>query len=169
MNIALIGYRGTGKSAVSRWLTRQTGKQAVSLDDEIVQSAGKSISQIVENDGWAAFRDLEQEITAHFAAMDDLVIDCGGGVVLREANTAVLKSNATLVWLKAGPAVIEKRIASSTERPALKDGKSFLEEIEEVLLERTPLYESAADFSVDTENRSPKEIADLILAELKRR
>ena len=166
MNIALIGYRGTGKSAVAKHLAEATQKQVVSLDAEIVNAAQMSIPQIVETQGWPAFRDLEQKITAHYAAKKNLIIDCGGGVILRDANVMALKANATLVWLKASPSIIERRIAHSTERPALVAGKTFLEEIEEVLSERTPLYSGAADFSVDTDSLSPSKIAKEILIKL---
>ena len=164
MNIVLIGYRGTGKSAVSKCLAEKTGKQAVSLDDEIVRQAKLSIPQIVARRGWEGFRDLEEEITRRFAVRNNLIIDCGGGVILRDANTSVLKSNGTLIWLKASPAVIEARISDSTERPALVAGKTFLEEIEQVLGDRTPLYDAAADFSVNTDGLSPQEIAAEILS-----
>ncbi|MBN2719250.1 MAG: shikimate kinase [Deltaproteobacteria bacterium] len=166
MNIALIGYRGTGKSAVSKRLAVATGKKAVSLDEEISTQADMSIPQIVDTRGWSGFRDLEQAVTAQYSAMDDLVIDCGGGVILRKENVVALKSNATLVWLKASPEIITQRIATSTERPALVDGKTFLEEIEEVLAARTPLYEDASDFSVDTDALSPEEITEVILSKL---
>ncbi len=166
MNIALIGYRGTGKSAVSKILAENTGKSAISLDDEIVLFAGRSIPQIVEQHGWEHFRDLEQQITERFSAEDNLVIDCGGGVILREQNVTALKRNAVLIWLTASPSVIESRIASSTERPALVAGKTFLEEIEEVLTARTALYRSAADFSVDTDLLTPEQIATQILSRL---
>ena len=166
MNIALIGYRGTGKSAVSAHLAMATGKRAVSLDEAIADDAQMSIPQIVDANGWPAFRDMEQKITERYSRMDNLIIDCGGGVVLRDANVAALKTNAILVWLKASPAVIERRIATSTERPALVAGKTFLEEIEQVLAERLPLYNAAADFSVDTDGLAPDEIARSILEKI---
>jgi shikimate kinase len=166
MNIVLIGYRGTGKSAVSRHLAEKTGAQTVSLDDEIVREAGMSIPELVARSGWDAFRDLEEKITRRFAAKDNLIIDCGGGVILRDANTSVLKANGRLIWLKASPAVIEHRISDSTQRPALVEGMTFLEEIEQVLAARTPLYDAAAEFSVNTDDLSPEEIAANILSRM---
>lgn len=167
MNVALIGYRGTGKSAVSKLLAPKLNKAAVSLDDEIVKTAEMSIPQIVETHGWPYFRDLEQKVTERFCKLDNLVIDCGGGVILRTQNVETLQSNATLVWLKASPEVIAARIGTSENRPALVEGKTFLEEIEEVLQERTSLYKNAAQFSIDTDSKTPEALANEIATFLK--
>jgi shikimate kinase len=162
VNVVLIGYRGTGKSAVAERLARQLDLEAISLDAELVKAAGKSIPAVVEERGWAGFRDLEEEIVRTFASRDGQVLDCGGGVVERESNFAVLRRSAQVVWLTASVATILERIADDDQRPALTTTKSFTEEVEEVLLRRTPLYRRLAHYEVATDGRDLEAIAAVI-------
>lgn len=159
MNLVLIGYRGTGKSTVARLLATQLGMEVVSLDEEIVRQAGRSIPEIVAAHGWPHFRDLESEVTKRVCARDNLIIDAGGGVILRPENVAALRRSGKLFWLRASVPVIVGRIESGTQRPALTAGKSFTEEVEEVLRARTPLYQAAADYEIDTDALTPEETA----------
>ena len=168
MNLVLIGYRGTGKSTVATLLAERLGMEVVSLDAEIVRQAGRPIPEIVAAHGWPHFRDLEAEVTKRVAARDALIIDAGGGVILRPENVTNLKRGGTLFWLRASVPAIVKRIEGGTQRPALTTGKSFTEEVEDVLRERTPLYEAAADHRIETDEREPVEVAHEI-AELFRR
>lgn len=162
MNLVLIGYRGTGKSTVAKLLAERLGMAVVSLDEEIVRRAGCSIPTIVTEHGWPHFRDLEAAVTKEVAARDDLIIDSGGGVILRAENVEHLRRNGKLFWLRAAVPVIVARIEKGTERPALTAGKSFTEEVEEVLRQRTPLYAAAAHHEVDTDTASPDEVAGAI-------
>ncbi len=162
MNIVLVGYRGTGKTAVAELLAADLGLQVVHLDAEIERKAGKPIPRIVDEIGWSGFRDLEQEIVRAFAAMDGLIIDCGGGVVEREVNFDVLRSAGTVIWLKASTDTIVRRIAGDDQRPSLTGTKSFTEEVDEVLARRTPLYQRLAHFQIDTDERTIAEAATAI-------
>lgn len=159
MNIVLIGYRGTGKSTVAALLASALRMPRICLDEEIVRRAGRRIPEIVAARGWEHFRDLESEVVEAFGSKDGWVIDAGGGVILRAENVQNLRRNGTVVWLTAPPAVLTERIKGDTERPALKEGKTFLEEVEEVLEERVPLYRSAAHLEVDVSSSSPEEIS----------
>ncbi|MFI5398233.1 MAG: shikimate kinase [Candidatus Binatia bacterium] len=159
MNLVLIGYRGTGKSTVARLLSKKLGMEVVSLDQEIVRHANRSISEIVAAHGWPYFRGLESEVTKRICARDHIIIDAGGGVILRPENVENLRRSGKLFWLRASVPVIVARIERGTERPALTAGKSFTEEVEEVLRERTPLYEAAAHRQVDTDALSPEQVA----------
>lgn len=163
MNIVLIGYRGTGKSAVAEQLHLMTGKKKISIDEEVVRQSGMSIPQLVESHGWGTFRELESGLTAHYSAFQECIIDTGGGVVLKSANLANLQETGILVWLTATVDTIVSRIGEDTNRPALKEGKTFVEEIQEVLSERESLYREAANFEVATDAHSPEEIAAHIL------
>lgn len=164
MNIVLIGYRGTGKSSVGRLLAERSGRTLVSTDDEIVRRDGRTIPEIVQQHGWDHFRDIESEVCRDLAGRDQLIIDTGGGAILREENAAHLKSNGVLFWLTAGVPTIGRRIGGDTQRPSLTGAKSFVEEIEEVLRERTPKYKAAADHVIATDSKTVVEIADAIQA-----
>ena len=164
MNVVLVGYRGTGKSSVARLLADALGLRVISLDAEIVRRAGKSIPEIVQEVGWAGFRDLEEEVVRACAAGDGQVIDCGGGVIEREANMAPLRAAGRVIWLDASPQTIVARIKDDTQRPSLTGGKSFTEEVEEVLERRRPLYRRIANHVVATDGLRIDEVAARVLA-----
>lgn len=164
MNLVLVGYRGTGKSAVATRLGKLLSLPRVSLDEEIVREAGKSIPEIVAASGWPFFRDLEEGICRKFGGQDGLVIDCGGGVVERDANFQSLRGGGRVFWLRATPTTIVARIGGDQQRPSLTGSKSFTEEVEEVLARREPLYHRIAHEHVDTDARSLDDLAGIIAA-----
>ncbi len=159
MNIVLVGYRGTGKSVVAQRLAESLALHVVSLDQEIERKAGKRIPEIVEELGWPGFRDLEEDIVRTFAARDGQIIDCGGGVIEREANFAVLRNAGTVLWLRASTETIVQRIAGDTQRPSLTGTKSFTDEVAEVLERRTPLYQRIAHVEIDTDALTIEQVA----------
>jgi len=158
MKLVLIGYRGTGKTEVGKGVAARLGLRYIGMDAEIERRAGMDIPEIVRRHGWEHFRDLESQLAAELGDEDNCVIDTGGGVVVREENVRHLRKNALVVWLKAEPETIARRIRSDTRRPSLTGNKSFIDEIEEVLHERLPLYRAAADISIDTEEKSVEEV-----------
>ena len=163
MNIVLIGYRGTGKSTVGRLLGARLGRELVSTDAEIVRRAQRTIPEIVAQEGWDYFRDLESEICRELADRDLLVIDTGGGAILREQNVEALKKNGTLFWLTASVETIVKRIGGDNQRPSLTGTKSFVDEIQDVLRERTTKYQAAADHIITTDDRSINQLVETLL------
>ena len=164
MNIVLIGYRGTGKSVVGRIVAEKLGRECVGMDAKIVEGAGISIPEIVGKEGWPGFRDRETRLARDLAGRDDIVIDCGGGVIERPENMEALRSNSTVIWLRASVGVIVERISGDTERPALVEGKTFTAEVAEVLERRTPLYRDSSHHEIDTDRLTPGEIADRVVA-----
>ena len=164
MNIVLIGYRGTGKSTVGRLLASRLGRQLVSTDAEIVKRAQRTVPEIIAQEGWEYFRDLESDICRELADRDQLVIDTGGGAILRTQNIESLKKNGTVFWLTASVETIANRIGSDNQRPSLTGTKSFVDEIQEVLQERVPKYQAAADHVIATDHRSINQLAETVLA-----
>lgn len=160
MNLVLIGYRGTGKSAVGALAAARLGRRYVNLDARIVAKAGKTIPEIVAQQGWPAFRDLESEVAREAAQFDNQVIDTGGGIIERPENIDALRSNGCIIWLKASVATIVGRIQDDTQRPSLTGGKSFTEEVTEVLAVRTPKYQAAAHHEIDTDPLTPEQVAE---------
>lgn len=166
MNVVLIGYRGTGKSSVGKILAERLGRELVSTDDAIIQRAHLAIPDIVARYGWDHFRDLESQVCRELAAKDGLILDTGGGAILRPENVACLKAGGTLFWLTAEVGTIAARIGGDTQRPSLTGRKSFTDEIEEVLRARLPKYEAAADHRIATDGLTLTEVAEAILAKL---
>ena len=162
MNIVLIGYRGTGKSVVAKILSKALKMNCIGMDAEIVKESGLSIPEIVDKFGWARFRDMETEVAVHVSLLDNIIVDSGGGVIERSENIEALKKNGIIFWLKASVGVIVSRIESGTERPALTEGKTFTEEVAEVLEKRTRKYSNAAQYEIDTDNLTPDQVAERI-------
>ena len=167
MNIALIGYRGTGKSEVARQLALRLGWDWVDADVEVELKAGKSIAAIFAEDGEPAFRDREETVLAELVQRDRAVLALGGGVVVRPANLTLLRQVTKVVWLTAEPETIARRLAAdaatASRRPNLT-AAGGLEEIRRLVAERTPLYRELGDYEIDTENKSPAEVAAEIQA-----
>jgi shikimate kinase len=164
MNIVLIGYRGTGKSVVGELLAQKLNRETISMDAEIVKKAGMSIPEFVEQNGWPKFRDVETEVARELAERDNIIVDCGGGIIERPENIPALRTNGVIFLLQASVDVIVSRIADGSERPALTEGKTFTEEVAEVLDRRIPLYSEAAQHTINTDNMTPEQVADSILA-----
>jgi shikimate kinase len=163
MNIVLIGYRGTGKTVVGELLAERLGMTYMGMDAQIVKKAGMPIPEIVEKSGWPGFRDMESEVARELAGLDHLIIDTGGGVIERPENIEALKTNARIFWLKASVEAIVLRIQKDTQRPALIAGKTFTQEVAEVLEQRTPKYQSAAHHEIDTDPLTPEQVAEMII------
>ena len=163
MNVALFGFMGVGKSAVGRTLAEKMGLGFVDLDEEIVGRAGRDIASIFREDGEAAFREMEKEVTRDIAALDHQVIACGGGAVLDGENLRRLRKGSTMILLTAEPETILGRVEAEGEtRPLLTRGNR-IERIRSLFSARQPRYLKAADIVVDTSGRTPEQVADEIM------
>ena len=169
MNIILLGYRGTGKSVISRILADTLHCRRYSIDEGIGRKAGKSILEIAEQEGWGRFREIERKIVEEVTTEAvNSVIDCGGGVILDERNVLDLKRNGKAVLLISSPEKILERI-KDTNRPPFKEGLSFEEEQRRVLSEREPKYHAAADCVFDTSYLKPRQTAIEIIEYFKKK
>jgi len=166
VNIVLIGYRGTGKSAVGKVLAERTKWPLISTDAEIVKKAGMGVPAIIQKRGWDYFRDIESQICRRVGAKDRTIIDTGGGAVLRKENVEALRQRGRVFWLTAEVATIMERIKSGTERPSLTGKRSYVDEVEDVLKERLPLYKAACDHIIPTDGRTIEDIADEIQSKM---
>ena len=163
MNIVLVGYRGTGKSAVGAIVAERLGMPCVAMDAKIVEKVGMSIPEFVEKHDWPAFRNVESEVARELSGVDNIVVDSGGGVIERPENIDALRTSGIIIWLKASVGAIVSRIEGGTERPSLTGVKSFTDEVEEILDRRIPKYAAAAQCEVDTDDLTPEQVADRVV------
>jgi shikimate kinase len=166
-NLVLIGYRATGKSSVGMQLAKTLKRPFADLDEMLVREAGRSIAEIVAEAGWEEFRRLEKALAARFGASRGQVLATGGGVVLDPENVAALRETGIIIWLTANSAVIQARLAQDrprdVNRPSLT-GDDTIREVAEVLEQRCPLYQAAAQIIVDTTDRSIAQVVAEVLA-----
>jgi len=166
MNIILIGYRGSGKSVVGQRLAERLGRRFIDVDALIEKRQKTSIQNLVESRGWAYFRRVEKKIIDEVSRKDSGVIAPGGGAVLDPENVKSLRSKGLIIWLKAEPEVLARRLegdANTNRRRPTLTGKGTLEELKEVLLARLPYYQKAAEAEIDTSTLEPEEVVEKAL------
>lgn len=164
-NIVLIGFMGTGKSSVAHHLHELYQMEIAEMDDMIVEREGMSIPEIFAAKGDAYFRALETNLLKELQSRDNLIISCGGGAALREENVKAMKENGYVVLLTASPETIYQRVGKDKNRPVL-NGRRSPEGIRELMEQRRPKYEAAADVIIDTNNKSTSQIANEIIHEI---
>ena len=160
-NIALVGFRCTGKTVTGKALAGQLTLELVDTDDIIEERAGKSIARIFEDDGEASFRELETDVIAEVCAKKGLVVSAGGGALMNPKNLENIRHGCFVALLTADVETILQRMesdpATAANRPALTDmGKR--REVEHLLSVREDSYHAAADIEIDTSNRTVEDV-----------
>lgn len=167
--LALVGYRGSGKSTVGRLIASQLGGRFADADQELEAALGRRISTIFSEDGEDAFREAEEAQIKRLADEPALILATGGGAVLRASNRDRLRRLGMVVWLKAPVKVLAERLGSdkSGERPALTSA-GLIDEIAAMLARREPLYDEVSDVAVETGGLSAREVADRVISQWNR-
>jgi shikimate kinase len=166
MNLYLIGYRCTGKTTVGKALAQRLGWPFSDMDRLIVETAGTRIDRMVAEKGWPYFREQERRALAALTAADRQVVATGGGIVLDARNVRDMQGTGKIVWLTAAEATIRTRMladaSTADNRPPLT-GQGLIDEIVAVLAERRPLYQEAADITVDTDRETIAGVCERIV------
>ena len=165
MVITLIGYRGSGKTAVAAPLAQRLGWSWVDADVEIESRAGRSIREIFAAEGETGFRVLERQVIQDLLQRGNLVIAAGGGAILNSDTRQELRAAGPVVWLTASVETLVNRIVSDQttqqRRPSLT-GQTPRDEVANVLAERLPLYQECATLTVDTEDQTVEQVVERI-------
>ena len=165
-NIALIGFMGSGKSTVAKYLKETQGMDIVEMDVLIEEREGMNIPDIFSNCGEEYFRSLETNLLKDLGSSQNIVISCGGGAALRQENVDYLRKSSKIVFLNASPQSIYERVKNDSQRPLLQ-GKNHVEGIAELMNARQDKYLSAADLIISTDNRTVEAIGEEIVQKLK--
>jgi shikimate kinase len=164
-HLVLVGLMGAGKTTVGKRCAQLLGRSFVDTDAVVETATGKTVAEIFFDDGEARFRELERDAVADVCASPEpLVIGCGGGAVLDPTTRRRLHAVGLVVWLRASPPVLGRRVGRDRTRPLL--GGSPEAVLERLATLRAPAYEAAADVVVDTDGRTVDEAADAVIAEL---
>lgn len=156
---------GAGKSSVGRHLARRLGVPFADSDARIEARLGETVRSFFERAGEAAFRDLEQATLAELCAGPPAVLATGGGAVLREANRRALHEHATVVYLRAPPEELHRRLRHDTQRPLLQVGDPRAK-LQQLFHERDPLYRETAHFVIETGRPSLPTLVGMVLMQL---
>ena len=165
MKIFLIGYRATGKSTVGHLLSRKLKVAFCDTDTIVEQTAGMPIKEIVVLEGWDSFRVREKDAVRSLEQKGTCVVATGGGVILDRENVDFFKRSGLIIWLNAPLQDIIERLKRDAlyeaKRPQFTAG-NIVQETTEMMKQRLPLYESVADYTVDTLNKNPEQIGEEI-------
>lgn len=154
---------GSGKTSVGRRVAVRLGRPFLDSDAHVESLTGRTVREIFEHDGEPAFRLLEAEALADaLASSPPAVIAAAGGVVLDPGNRRRLSSGATVIWLRAEPAVLARRVRPGDHRPLLGDDP--LVALERMQQERRALYEEVADHAVEVGDRPLHQVVEEVLA-----
>jgi len=148
MNLVLTGFMGTGKTAAGKIVAKMLGFGFVDTDELVEKSAEIPISEIFADHGEEVFRQMESEAVEAVAELDNLVISCGGGVVLNPRNLEALRQKGIIINFTASPEAVYERVKHETHRPLLRCSDP-LSEIRKILKTRENAYKMN-DFSIDT-------------------
>jgi shikimate kinase len=165
LNLALIGFMGTGKTTVGRIVAEQLRFDFLDTDELIQSRAGRTIADIFAKDGEPAFRVLERQVVEELSTRKQTVISTGGGLPTNPENLARLKTFALVVCLWSSPEKIWERVRNQSHRPLLHDPDPQ-KKIRELLAARTPFYRQA-DVLINTDQRSAREVAQQIALQFK--
>ncbi len=161
--VLLIGMMGSGKSTVGSLLARRLGWRYLDSDAEVERSTGQTVPDIFSSRGEAAFRAEESRVLAQALTTDtSVVVSVAGGAVLDPDNRRKLKEGGVIVWLRARPATLAKRVGDGAGRPLLGDDPAAaLRRLDAV---RRPVYAELAQLTVDVDGLSAQEVVERILA-----
>ena len=161
-NIVLIGFMGCGKSSIGRRLATRIGHDFVDSDELIVTDAGKPITEIFKAEGEDGFRNRETAVLESLLGSTGIVLATGGGAVLRPINRDLLRSVGRVVWLHADPDILFERATRNRKRPLL-EVENPRTTFRNLLEERLPIYQEAADIRVDATGLSHVQTVKSIL------
>ena len=164
-NIVLIGFMGAGKSTISDYLSTMFDMKLVEMDQEIAEREEMSIPDIFATYGEEYFRNCETELLKKMQSRKNVLISCGGGVVLRECNVEQMKKNGRVVLLTASPEEVYERVKDSDDRPVLA-GRKNVKGIAELMEARREKYEAAADIIVNTDHKTVLQVCEELVQRL---
>ena len=164
-SVILVGMMASGKSTVGAELARRLGWDFFDTDEVIAKEKGKPVSQIFAEEGEAEFRCHETQTLAELTNLNRVVIATGGGVPMFKVNQKLL-SRGFVVQLVVRVSDVLERTRNDTSRPLLQ-GDNPLGKIRSLLIERTPIYDAVSDKKVSVSRRTPNEIAEEILADVR--
>ena len=156
--VVLLGYMTSGKSTVGQALARRLEWSFLDFDVEIERRDGRTVPDLIAQEGERHFRGLEAALTDELAGRPYLVLAPGGGWITRPEQLTALGPGTLAAWLRVSPEETARRLRSDTIARPFRELDDPVPRIAEMLAQREPLYR-LADVSIPTDGRSPESIA----------
>ncbi|MGH9080076.1 MAG: shikimate kinase [Acidimicrobiales bacterium] len=162
--IILVGMMGVGKTTVGSRLAERLGWAYLDSDAQVMADSGRTVPELFAERGEAAFRAAESRVLAAALASDEpVVVSAAGGVILSAANRRLLTESGIVVWMRAHPSVLARRVGTGAGRPLLdSDPSAVLSGLDG---ERRELYASVAAVTVDVDDLTPQQVVDRVLTD----
>jgi shikimate kinase len=148
-HLILVGLPGVGKTTIGRAVARKLGRSFLDFDQEIERRAGMEVREIFRLKGEDHFRGLEFALTEELSRSGGMVLSPGGGWITQERSVELLRSTGRIIYLRASPEAVARRLRRVETRPLLA-GRDPVLALRELYQKRHTLYETA-DAVVDTE------------------
>lgn len=159
--VFLVGFMGSGKTRTGKELAERLAWEWIDLDDQIVETAGKSIPQIFSGEGEEHFRQLERRCLQKVLSRENLVVSCGGGIVTQPESLNLLLEQPRVICLRISPETVFRRVGNDPRRPLLQ-GADSMGIIRSLMREREPCY-SRFPHQIDVDKRNASEVVDEIV------
>lgn len=163
--IFLVGLMGAGKTTVGRQLAKVLGMAFCDSDREIERCTGANIPLIFDIEGEQGFRAREHKVIAELTSRDNIVLATGGGAILDNENRANLSARGVVIYLQASVDQLYKRTSKDQKRPLLQI-ENPKAKLQELLVEREPLYLQVANLVVKTDTNTLKGVIEEIQTKL---
>jgi len=165
-HIYLIGFSGSGKSAIGARLAAKLKRWFIDTDKETAARFKASIPSVFEHCGERAFRREETSVIKRIAQIEPpAVVALGGGSIERMSNRRLMQRSGIVIYLRCSLRELCRRLRDADNRPLLRAGKSRLTTIQKILVRRKPIYETA-DITVSTTHHTVGVIVDNIAERL---
>jgi shikimate kinase len=163
LNIYLSGLIGSGKTAIGERLAARLGRPFFDLDREMDRELGRSFHELVREQGWLAFRELEYDLCRRFARLEGVVVALGGGTVRYAWNTDILRGTGIMVLLEADLKILADRVRRA-DRPRVNPGVSLEEDLQRIWSTSCHLYRQSADlvYRTDQGRDLETEVSDVL-------
>lgn len=165
-NIILIGPMGSGKTSTGRVLAKEINHIFLDTDEEVTRRTGVSIAYIFDIEKESGFREREYQALKSLMKNENSVIATGGGIVTHKQSRKLIKNHANIVYLKTGIQKQIERATVSENRPLLIDTDPE-KKLKELMLTRAPLYEEISNIKINTDKKTPKELALEIIEKMR--
>ena len=156
-NIYLVGLMGSGKTTVGKLASKKLSKSFIDSDHVIEESTGVRVPLIFEYEGEEGFRRRETKALEELVKKKDIILATGGGIILKKSNQKLLVDNGLVIYLKADYDLLASRLRNDRTRPLLQ-GVDIKKKLKVLLEVRDPIYESIADYVIDTKNKRATDI-----------